>query len=298
MIFLRKEYNIVVRDSEAWYIGVDGGGTKTHAILVDHSLNQVDEVYSGPANIATDVEGAYKSICNAIDYLLSKHKYQVKHIGIGVAGYSVIQNRSILKNKLQRKYTNIILNSDCHIACLAAHHNQNGTIIVCGTGVVAYSISNGKTKQIGGWGFPHGDLGGGAYLGLEVARLLCKAIDELIPWHSTLVELYADFFEKDKYKYKMWLIGAKPVDYARIAKFVLLRPIDELSNKILECGANEISMLIIKLKLDTPRLPIKLVGGLAKLYINLLQAKCPWLELSTSSPSFGAALLGPTQVFI
>jgi len=280
-----------MQSNEAWYIGVDGGGTKTHAILVDQDLKQIDEAFSGPANIATDVEGAYVSICEAIDSLQGRHNQQIKQIGIGVAGYSVIQKRNTLMTKLQKKYANIVLNSDCHIACLAAHNNKDGAIIICGTGVVAYSIHNGQTKQFGGWGFPHGDLGGGAYLGLEVARLLCKAIDGLIPWNTTLNDLYTDFFGQDCNKYKMWLINAKPGDYAKITQFVFLRPLDEFSSKLLGQGVDEVLVLMSKLKKSNTDLPIKLVGGLANLYIDKLQEKYPELELSAVDPAFGAVLL-------
>ncbi|HLX52786.1 MAG TPA: BadF/BadG/BcrA/BcrD ATPase family protein, partial [Aquella sp.] len=280
-----------LHNNEAWYIGVDGGGTKTHAILVNQDLKQIDEAFSGPANIATDVEGAYISICEAVDSLLDRHNQQVKGIGIGVAGYSVTQNRNVLLTKLQKKYENVVLNSDCHIACLAAHKNKDGAIIICGTGVVAYSIYKGQTRQLGGWGFPHGDLGGGAYLGLEIASLLCKAIDGLILWNSTLNDVYTDFFEQDSHKCKMWLINAKPADYAKITQFIFSRPLDEFSNKLLEYGINEISELIVALKKSNTDLPLKLVGGLAKLYIDKLQEKYPELELSIVDPAFGAVLL-------
>jgi glucosamine kinase len=277
-----------------FYIGVDGGGTKTHAVLVDDNLKQIDEVYGGPANIATDVDMAFISICEAIDTLLNKHNLPVKHIGIGVAGYSVIQNRNLILEKLQKKYANITLNSDCHIACLAAHNNKDGAIIICGTGVVAYSIYNGHGTQIGGWGFPHGDLGGAAYLGLEIARFLCKAIDELVPWSQTLKELYIDFFGQDKHKYKMWLINAKASDYARITQFVFAKPIDKFSSSLLERGVNEISELIAVLQKNNPKGSIKLVGGLAKLYIDWLQKKYPKLELNHTAPAIGAAITATT----
>ncbi|MCC2625600.1 MAG: gspK [Burkholderiales bacterium] len=279
-----------------FYIGVDGGGTKTHAVLVDSNLKQIDEAYSGPANIAKDVEGAYTSICATIDSLLNKHNLPIKHIGIGVAGYSVIQNRNMILEKLQKKYKNITLNSDCHIACLAAHNNKDGAIIICGTGVVAYSIYNGETNQIGGWGFPQGDLGGAAYLGLEAARLLCKAIDGLIPWNQTLRELYTEFFEQNKHEYKAWLIKAKPSDYARITQFIFAKPIDEFNGNLLKQGAGEISGLIAVLKKDNPKGSIKLVGGLANLYINSLQKKYPELELSPIAPALGGAVIATSSV--
>lgn len=276
-----------------FYIGVDGGGTKTHAVLFNQKLEQIDEAYSGPANIATDIDGAYISICTVINSLLDQYNLPAQQIqiGIGVAGYSVTRNLEILRTKLGIKYANIIINSDCHIGCLAAHNNKDGTIIICGTGVVGYSIFNNDTRQLGGWGFPQGDLGGGAYLGLEAARTLCKVIDGIFPWNLTLKELYANFFQGDKHRYKMWLINAAPGDYAQIAKFVFSRPVDEFSNELLGRGVNEIAQLIFVLQKNMPNLAIKLAGGLAKLYIDRLQEIYSNIELSGAVPAYGAVLL-------
>lgn len=275
-----------------YYIGVDGGGTKTHAVLTDQELKTLGETYAGPANINTDVEGAYISICTAITNLLARHGLslnQVK-IGVGVAGYSVIENRKLIINRLQDKYQGIVLNSDCHIACLAAHNNQDGAIVICGTGVVGYTIQNGRAQQLGGWGFPHGDLGGAAYLGLEVARLLCSAIDGVIPWNDTLNAVYHKFFLKDEQKCKTWLINAKPSDYAEITKFVFSGTTNNFTDLLLNQGANEIVQFIIALRKNKQNLPLKLVGGLAKLYIGKVKQACPEVEVSYTTPAIGAIL--------
>jgi glucosamine kinase len=272
-----------------YYIGIDGGGSKTHGVLLNQDLKIIDEEYAGPANIRNDVNIAYTSICSVVDGLLKRHSLpgnEVK-IGVGVAGYSVVDKRNTLQSMLHEKYVRVLLNSDCHIACLAAHHNQDGAIIICGTGVVGYSIDNGETEQFGGWGFPHGDLGGGAFLGLEIARVLCKAIEGVIPWTPTLHELYDNFFMQDSFKCKMWLINASPGDYAKIAQFVFTSPSDKYTQLILERGIDEISQFIVVIAKHN--LPLKLVGGLARLYIGKLQKKYPALSLSEAAPAIGAA---------
>lgn len=277
---------------EKYYIGIDGGGSKTHAILTDHSGKIIAESFSGPANINSDLNLAFSSISVAINELILPRKIssQEIYLGVGVAGYSAIEKRKSLLNLLNN-FKHVKLKSDCHIACLAAHENKDGAIVICGTGVVAYFIQNRKSTQIGGWGFPHGDLGGGAWIGLEACKLVCKAIDKEILWSALLLDIY-ESFDSDSNKYKNWLINAKPNNFAEIAKFVIKNiNIDPLAENIYLQGLNEVNSFIKAIVEQTSGLPIKLMGGLAKLYIDKLAHEFNNVSLSEKKPVFGALYL-------
>lgn len=278
--------------NSTYYIGVDGGGTKTHAVLTNNGKIIAQE-YMGPANIRTDLEEAYSSISTIIDKLIKDYNLspEVVKIGVGVAGYSVVEKKNQLKACLENKYPNIKLSSDCHIACMAAHNACDGAIVICGTGVVGYSIYHEQTKQIGGWGFPHGDLGGGAWLGLEISRELCRAIDGAIPWNNTLINIYNNFFNEDSSKCKMWLINAKPADYSAITKFVITKQLDDFSNQLILRAIEYILEIIQVFKEANPSLPIKVVGGLAKLYLNKINQTHPDIRLSDVAPALGATYI-------
>lgn len=277
-----------------YIIGVDGGGTKTHAVLVDEVGTVIAESYTGPANIRSDLETAYSSITGAIDELLSKHHLnsnKVK-IGIGVAGYSVVLNRENLITRLNDKYKQVRVESDCHIACLAAHGKQDGAIVICGTGVVGYYIQKGRGYQLGGWGFPHGDLGGGAWFGLEICRLLCKAIDGVVPWSASLHNVFTTYFEDDSSIYKAWLLEAKPNNYTSVTKLVLSdNHSDNYVQDILTKGVAEIEGFIAAFLTREPNLAIKLVGGLSNMYLKHVTLKFPLISLCETSPAYGATLL-------
>ena len=273
--------------SDSYVIGVDAGGSKTHAIIVDKNNQIITESFAGPGNISKNIDVAYASITEAIDTLLLK--YQVKKIGIGVAGYSVKHNLHILEQKLVAKYPHVKIQSDAHIACLAAHDGLEGAILICGTGVVGYSIMAGNSQQLGGWGYPHGDLGGGAWLGLEICKLVCKAADKIIPWSPLLTIVYSRFND-DYTQYKMWLLSATPGDMAGVARSISEFLIsDSNARKIFDCGAAEVSQYLQTLEKQS--LPLKLVGGLAPFYLNVLQQDFPGLSLSTAVPAMGATYL-------
>lgn len=276
-----------------YIIGVDGGGSKTHGLLFDQAGKVIDEASSGPCNIRNDLDSAYAAIINVIDELINKNNLDENiRIGIGVAGYSVKANRENLIKKLNHKYTNYKLESDCHIACLAAHGGKDGAIIICGTGVVGYCMRKGVGYQTGGWGFPHGDLGGGAWFGLEMCRLLCKAIDGIIPWSASLYNIFSTYFENDYSVYKTWLLEAKPNNYAAITKLVLNdNYTDNYVQILIDNGVYEIECFIKAFLKSESSLDIKLVGGLSNIYIKRLSNHFPKISISEAKPSLGARFL-------
>ncbi|MFN8770265.1 MAG: ROK family protein [Neisseriaceae bacterium] len=274
-------------------IGIDGGGTKTHAILVDEENNIIDECFYGPANIRTNLNLAYNSIVGAINELITRHSLvskQVK-IGIGVAGYSVKERRDKLFELLNHNYPQIILNSDCHIACIAAHSGKDGSIIICGTGIVGYYIKDNTTCQIGGWGFPHGDLGSAAWIGVEICKLTCKAIDGVIKWSPLLIEIFNQH-GKSTSTFKTWLINATPSDFATMANLIpQFNTIDPIACQILDNALNEIIMFTKAVINKTPKLPIKITGGLAPIYLPAIKERFSQVEISETSSAYGACLL-------
>lgn len=276
-----------------YIIGVDGGGSKTHAVLLDQSGGVLDESFFGSANIRSNVDLAYTSITSAVDSLVLKHTLnpQQLKIGIGVAGYSAVNARELLEQRLSSVYPNFTLQSDAHIACLAANQGHDGAIVICGTGVVGYSIQNNTATQFGGWGFPHGDLGGGAWLGLEICKQVCKAIDKVIPWSPLLEQTYQRF-NNNHTEYKTWLLEATPADFGTIArKLSEFLEVDTSAQQILQRGVAEVAQYIAMILVQAKQLPLSLVGGLAKSYLPLLSTEFPALRISDVAPAIGASYL-------
>ena len=118
-----------------FYIGIDSGGSKTHAILMDHNKKILSEALTGTGNISTDFYTAYQSIRHAIQTILNQYPHIMPsniHLAIGVAGVSNPKATNLLITKisqiLSKKFASFQLTSDCHIACLGAHNGQNGII--------------------------------------------------------------------------------------------------------------------------------------------------------------------------
>ena len=159
------------------YIGIDGGGTKSKVRVEDGAGKLLGQGVNGPSNIRLSVDVAWQSIYHALEEALKPvnislddtHNYRF-HVGMGLAGCEV---KEAYQEFLQRPhpFTTLELATDAHIACVGAHKGEDGAIIIVGTGVVGYQVQNGKGSKVSGWGFPHDDTGGGAWIGLEAVRL-------------------------------------------------------------------------------------------------------------------------------
>lgn len=273
-------------------IGVDGGGSKTHAVLFNVNGEILAEKVTSSANIASNLDQARESLITAIQTLLYKYNLDPHNvaIGIGVAGFSHNDNRHKLIEFLNNNFIHVKVASDAHIACLAAHNGHDGSVVICGTGVVGYYIKNGVGTQIGGWGFPHGDLGSGAWLGLEIARLLCKAIDGIIATSPMLDNLY-ERFSFNPTLYKKWLQSSSPKEYAELARLLpdYLNNQDLYALEVFKNGYQEI-VNFIKL-IEMTSLPLKISGGLANLYYPSLLKEFPNLLISDTPNAYGASYL-------
>lgn len=208
-----------------FFIGVDGGGSKTKVRIEDAQGNLLGQAISGPSNIRISVDNAWHSIRSAIEEILQQHHLSLTdtqhqfHLGLGLAGCEIPDAVQAFLKKPQG-YATVLLESDAHIACLGAHQANQGAIIIVGTGVVGYQMEAGQSTRVSGWGFPHDDEGGGAWLGLEAARLTFQWLDHRID-KSPLVEDIFAFFNHDAEQFVTWANQANSTEFARLAPLVI-----------------------------------------------------------------------------
>jgi glucosamine kinase len=255
------------------FIGADGGGTKTKIIVEDESGLLLGQARSGPANIRNSVEQAWSSIDLGVKEAMAQaglkaddknHRY---HIGLGLAGTEdPVASREFLSRP--NFYTTLLLDSDAYAACLGVHECQDGAIIIVGTGVVGYEVFQGKRYVVGGWGFPQGDTGGGAWLGLEAVRLTFRSIDGRVE-ATPLTKAIFSYFDHDMGKIISWSTKARPVDFASLAPIVIehIQKEDPHAVELISQAAKEIDEIAWALEKSLPHhenpLPCCLLGGVA-----------------------------------
>lgn len=286
--------------SEHIFIGVDGGASKCKVRIEDAQGRLLGQSIGGPANIRFSAEKAWNTINQAIDEILQSHNINLAqsnlhfHAGIGLAGCEVQEDREDFLSRTHH-FKSLQLTSDAHIACIGAHHAQDGAIIIIGTGVVGYQIHDGTTSRVGGWGFPHDDEGGGAWLGLEAVRLTFKSLDGRLA-SSSMTEDIFNHFNRDLNHLTTWSVRATSTQFAQIAPFVIkhAEEKDSLAIKLLQQAAqaiDEVGLAMQKLQPGKP-LPCSLIGGVAKFvepYLgDALRERVVPLQ---QDPNYGAILM-------
>ena len=236
------------------FIGVDGGGTKTKVLIEDRSGNLIGEAIGGAANIRLSVTQAWDSINNAINLALQNSEIDINssdynfHIGLGLAGVSI---KKAVDEFLQtpHNFDKIVLESDAHIACLGAHEGKDGSIISIGTGVIGYRINKGHNYRVSGWGFPHADTGGGAWLGMEAIRYTFSWLDGCID-ESKMVSSIYEHFNSDLMGLVAWANSSNSTQFGTIAPFVIkaLQKNDKYAIELIKRAAKEVELLYIGLK--------------------------------------------------
>lgn len=164
------------------YLGLDGGGTGCRAVVAD-AFRVLGRGVGGAANSrAVGAAAAWKSIDHAVDAALadaglSGDAKPLLRACFGLAGVGRPEDREAFLER-PHPFASLRLETDVHVALVGALGGEVGAVLAAGTGSMVYGQDAlGGRYRVGGWGFPVGDEGGGAWLGLELARAALYAAD-------------------------------------------------------------------------------------------------------------------------
>ena len=153
-------------------IGIDGGGTKTEAVLFDGTGHILDRRREGPCNpnlLGFEASVALVKAC--VDALVG-NTGTPDGIYIGMAGIftkddgprfaeAVASACGVGRVQCENDVMNVIASSTDSDRCVAG---------VCGTGMIVYAKEPGRVTRLGGWGYLLGDGGSGYAIGRDVIR--------------------------------------------------------------------------------------------------------------------------------
>ena len=165
-------------------IGIDGGGSKTRAIVADERGNTIaDSVGPGSAVRPGKVEASAEVIANVVKEALAS--CEMTHVTprvlcVGVAGVGREMERQDLWQALVSRELaeDVVIHSDFSVALDDAFGDGPGILLISGTGSVAFGRSPaGTTSRCGGWGPVFGDEGSGAWIGRRALSVVAAATD-------------------------------------------------------------------------------------------------------------------------
>ena len=168
----------------AFFLGIDGGGTKTRCALADETSICAISAAGGSNIVRLGEHAAREAIHTAIRQACVTAQVdlsQIHSVCLGAAGAGRPEVASQLK-KLIAELTSapvVEVVGDSVIALEAAFGSSPGAIAIAGTGSIVYGRnSSGDTVRAGGWGFAISDEGSGQWIGREAISAILKAYDK------------------------------------------------------------------------------------------------------------------------
>jgi glucosamine kinase len=219
------------------FIGVDGGGTGCRARIEDEDGRALGTGAAGPAAVRLGIDRSLAEVetaCRAAitDAGLAPSTLADMDASVGLAG---IGRKGVLDEIYVRPhpFRSVVYVNDANIACIGAHSGRDGGIVIIGTGSAGLALVQGREVQVGGYGFPVGDEGSGADLGLRAIRLALRACDGRIAATATdyatlapLVMRHADTGDA---------VGRRIVRAAAVQ-------VDAIVRRLIECGAPRVAL--------------------------------------------------------
>lgn len=176
----------------AYYLGIDGGGTKTRCVLGDETVVLARSMAGGSNVVRLGETQARESLHTVIRQVCASAEIsipQIRAICLGAAGAarpeiaakvrSVISDISELTSA--KSSTHIEIVGDSEIALEAAFGVGHGVIAIAGTGSIVYARdASGHSARAGGWGFAVSDEGSGHWIGRKAVSAVFAAHDQKV----------------------------------------------------------------------------------------------------------------------
>ena len=161
-----------------YYLGVDGGGTKTEFLWIDEGGRVALREIKGSSN-PNDI-GKDKMIADMVAYIAENMPADADMVSVcmGLSGLGFSGAKEELFSALSKidKVAHIDLCSDVQIA-LDSVYDGDGCIVIVGTGSVGYLRKKGEHILVGGCGYMIDSSLSGYDLGREVLNAVCSEGD-------------------------------------------------------------------------------------------------------------------------
>lgn len=306
---------------------MDGGGTKTAAIIAALDGSIVAEHVAGPSNFQIiGIESAAQTIFSLItECCRSAHclPSQIHAVTLGLTGAGRAADQKRMADGL-RKYSRtqgvqlkkVIVESDARIALEGAFKGEPGIILIAGTGSIAFGKdTKGIVHRVGGWGRILGDEGSGFFIGRAGITAVTRFIDGRGN-KTLLTKLLAEKFRLTDQTEIITAVYKDNFDVASVAPLVLEAAAkkDQVSRLIIEQAAAELTdhvralaekLLPVFCKKVKMKIPVSYIGGLIAndtllqhLLTEQVTATLPHIHISEpmSPPAFGAVVMSLTAL--
>ena len=172
----------MVEIAVAFYLGIDGGGTKTSCLLGDET-SVLGRGAGGGSNVVRVGEAvAREALQQVVREACAGASVDLKSITrtvAGVAGVGAAEVRGFVERALRAIVGGeVVVVTDADTTLHAAFGPGSGVVVISGTGSIALARDrDGKTARAGGWGWAISDEGSGPWIGRAAIAAALSARD-------------------------------------------------------------------------------------------------------------------------
>lgn len=172
-----------MQQKEPFFIGIDGGGTKTtgaicnrQGIVLGRFVGDSSNIFSRPIR---DVILTLQEIINQLLQQADSTKTELSSLFFGLAGADRPAEKMKLEQALAPLYgSKVTIDNDAVTALYSGTFGMPGIVLIAGTGSIAYGVDTlGNRHRVGGWGYLLGDEGSGFDLGRQALTAVLRHYD-------------------------------------------------------------------------------------------------------------------------
>lgn len=250
-----------------YYLGVDGGGSKTTAVVFNSKGEFICKACGESINYySVGLENARNAMANIINSL-SQKEFDCAVIGMSALAERATEEETkrFCEGIINSKKT--IMDSDLFVALEAMEYENECAVIISGTGSMAVCRdADGAIRHAGGFGYILGDEGSGYSIGINAIKTAIRAAENCAP-ATMLTKCCIDFFAVNDIYGLIDLFYEKTVSRKTIASFAAevmkcAESNDETAKSIIRSEAKLLSETALSLiKNKNAKIPVGLWGG-------------------------------------
>ena len=231
------------------FLGIEGGGTRSTAVLADANGAAIAELAAGPANIRLLLDRQLLALFRSLSARLPRTDAPLKAIAIGLAGARTEVDLERIRRAAARVWPGVL----CHATddlqtALAAAPVAGGVkarvLILSGTGSCCFGRSQeGRTIKIGGRGQVIGDRGSACDIGQRALKALMAHYDREGSWPKLGEHILRSLLFNDPEDLLPWSMEATKTDIAALAitVFSAAKHRDPVALKLLDEAAHSLA---------------------------------------------------------
>jgi N-acetylglucosamine kinase-like BadF-type ATPase len=260
-------------------LGIDGGGTKTRAAIIDEGGRLRGTGVGGPSNYDdVGVDTAQAGVAQAVDAArraagLKSSPFDAAFLGM--AGVVSPDDRAIIRRIAQNlelaPVEQIGVDHDIRIALAGGLSGRPGIALIAGTGSSCYGrTAAGEGWRAGGWGQLISDEGSSYWLGVQAMKAAVRAYDGRIERTLLLtrVQERLRLADMNDIMHRIYHAGLSRAEIAALAPLVIdaARDGDQVAEGLIEQGAQALAECVLavarRLGFTDGPCELALVGGL------------------------------------